>query len=135
MLDIAERDTKDMRKSLVVRVPVLSTLAAAALAAGCGSSPPQQGWQTCVDRQQGTAVAQQYCDQETPYASRPGYVPHYSWYYYPRGYFWDGPVIGSRVPVGGSFSPSAFRSTPMARTGAVRGGLGSSAAGHSSSGG
>jgi hypothetical protein len=122
-----------MKKSVTVRIPLVTTLAAAALAAGCGSKQPQ-GWQTCVDRVQGTAVAQQYCDQEAPPAVRPGYVPHYSWYYYPRGYYWDGPAIGSRVPGGGSYSATPFHSTPMARTGAVvRGGLGSTAAGHSSS--
>ena len=54
-----------MKRSRAVHVPLVSTLAAAALAAGCGSSPPpQQGWQACVDRASGTAVEQQYCDQE-----------------------------------------------------------------------
>src|SRR5882762_568185 len=49
-------------------------LAAAALAAGCGSSPQpaaQQGWQTCVDRGKGTAVEQQYCDDEVARSSGP----------------------------------------------------------------
>jgi len=43
-----------------------------------------------------------------------------------------GPVIGSRVPEGGSYSATPFASTPMARNGVVRGGLGSTASGHSS---
>src|SRR5262249_54625347 len=82
------RGTSDtaMKKSRAVHVPLVSTLAAAALAAGCGSSPapPQLGWQTCVDRPSGTAVEQRYCDDETTRLGRPGYVPHYFWYYYPR---------------------------------------------------
>jgi len=123
-----------MKKSRAVRVPLVSALAAAALAAGCGSSPPpQQGWQTCVDRPSGTAVEQQYCDQEGTRLGTPGYVPHYFWYYYPRAHYSYGPVIGSRVPEGGSYSATPFASTPMSRTGAVvRGGLGSTASGHTS---
>jgi hypothetical protein len=129
-----------MKKSLAVRVPLVSTLAAAALAAGCGSSQPAQpaqaqGWQTCVDRAQGTAVSQQYCDGEAARTSTPGYMPHYFWYYYPRSYYWDAPTIGGRVPIGGTYSAVPFSSAPMARTGAVvRGGLGSTAAGHTSAG-
>jgi hypothetical protein len=121
-----------MKKSRTVHVPLVSTLAAAALAAGCGSSQPAQaqGWQTCVDRGQGTAVAQQYCDDEVARSNRPGYVPHYFWYYYPRSYYWNAPGFGSRVPEGGSYSLRPFHSTPMAGTGVVRGGLGSTASGH-----
>jgi len=126
-----------VKKSRAVHVPLVSTLAAAALAAGCGSSHPAQtqGWQTCVDRAQGTAVEQRYCEDEATRTTTPGYFPHYGWYYYPRSYYWDAPGIGSRVPVGGSYSALPFHSTPMARTGAVvRGGLGSTAAGHTSAG-
>jgi hypothetical protein len=123
-----------MKKSAAIRVPLVSALAAAALAAGCGSSSQAQGWQTCVDRAAGTAVAQQYCDDEARRPSAPGYTPHYFWYYYPHSYYWNAPTIGSRVPVGGSYSARPFASTPMARTGVVRGGFGSTAAGHSSSG-
>jgi len=118
-----------MKKSLAVHVPLVSTLAAAALAAGCGSG--QQGWQTCVDRASGTAVEQRYCDDEATRRGGPGYVPHYYWYYYPRTPYWYGPAAGSRVPEGGTYSATPFRSTPMARTGAVvRGGFGSTASGH-----
>jgi hypothetical protein len=123
-----------VKKSRAVHVPLVSTLAAAALAAGCGSTSQAQGWQTCVDRSQGTAVAQQYCDDETARSRAPGYVPHYSWYYYPRGYYWDGPGLGTPVPPGGSYSAAPFHSTPMARTGVVRGGFGSTAAGRPSGG-
>ena len=122
-----------MKKSRAVHVPLVSTLAAAALAAGCGSAT-QPGWQTCIDRTSGTAVEQQYCDQEGTRRGTPGYFPHYFWYYYPRSHYLYGPVIGSRVPEGGSYSATPFASTPMSRTGVVRGGLGSTASGHSSTG-
>jgi|SRR3954452_12770134 hypothetical protein len=120
-----------MKKSVAIHIPLVSTLAAAALAAGCGSQ--QQGWQTCVDRVQGTAVEQRYCDDERSRYATPGYRPHYGWYYYPRSYYWDAPGIGARVPPGGSWSAAPSLSAPMARTGVVRGGLGSTASGHSSS--
>jgi hypothetical protein len=121
-----------MKKSFSVHVPLVTTLAAAAIASGCGSRR-QQGWQTCVDRGQGTVVEQRYCDDEAPRAASPGYVPHYGWYYYPRSYYWDAPGLGARVPTGGNWSATPFASAPMARTGVVRGGLGSTASGHSSS--
>jgi hypothetical protein len=122
-----------MKKSGAVHVPLVSALAAAALAAGCGSRSPQaQGWQTCVDRASGTSVAQQYCDDESARPATPGYGPHYFWYYYPHSYYWNAPVLGSPVPAGGSYSARPFASAPMARTGSVvRGGFGSTAAGSS----
>ena len=124
-----------MKKSRAVAISFVSTVASAALTAGCGSSPAQQGWQTCVDRAQGTAVEQQYCDGEASRSVTTGYVPHYGWYYYPRSYYWEAPGIGSRVPMGGSYSAQPFGGAPAARSGAVvRGGLGSTAAGHASSG-
>jgi hypothetical protein len=123
-----------MRKSRTVSLSFVSALAGAALAAGCGSRPAQQqGWQTCVDRQTNTAVDTGNCDQE-PYQPHPyGYVPHYHWYYYPRGYYWDAPRMGMPVPSGGTFGTRSFGSVPMARTGVVRGGFGSTASGHASS--
>ena len=127
-----------MKKSRVVHIPLVSTLAAAALAAGCGSSSPApaqgQGWQTCVDRGKGTSVEQRYCDDEVARSTAPGYVPHYFWYYYPLSHYSAAPPIGSPVPQGGSYSLRPFSSTPMARTGVVRGGLGSTASGHASTG-
>jgi hypothetical protein len=123
-----------MKKSRAVGISFLSSVASAALAAGCGATAPQQqGWQTCVDRTRSTAVEQRYCDDENSRPVTPGYVPHYGWYYYPRSYYWQAPGIGSVIPVGGSYGDRSFASVPMARSGSVvRGGLGSTAAGHAS---
>ena len=128
---------KHVRRSRAVPISLVSTLAAAAVAAGCGASrAQQQGWQTCVDRASETAVDRRYCDDDWSQQRPVGYVPHYHWYYYPRGYYWDAPGIGMRVPLGGSYGASPIGSTPMARTGAsaVRGGFGSTAAGHAHAG-
>jgi len=123
-----------MKKSRAVPISLVSTLAAAAMAAGCGSYGRRQGWQTCVDRVSNTAVDRRYCDDEWS-QSRPGsYVPHYHWYYYPRGYYWNEPVIGMPVPAGGSYGRAPLGSVPIAHASvpAVRGGFGSTAAGHAS---
>jgi hypothetical protein len=122
-----------VKKSRAVSISLVSTLAAAALASGCGS---RQGWQTCVDRASDTAVDRQHCDDEGRNAHPYGYVPYYHWYYFPRGYYWDAPGIGMRVPPGGSYSTTPYASAPMARTGGsvVRGGFGSMGFGHASSG-
>jgi hypothetical protein len=58
-------------------------------------------------------------------------VPHYHWYYYPHGYYWNAPGIGIRVPSGGTYMRSPLSTARMARSGAsaVRGGFGSTAAG------
>jgi hypothetical protein len=46
-------------------------LAAAAVAAGCGSSrAQQQGWQTCVERANETSVDRRYCDDDRGQARR-----------------------------------------------------------------
>ena len=114
-------------------------LAAAAIAAGCGSKPqPPQGqgdgagWQTCTD-QQGRVVDERQCD---PRAS--GYNPMYRWYYYP----WGGRPypVGYGVPLGGSYSTEPRPGVPTSlvpgggagtRTGVVRGGFGSTGSGAS----
>ena len=111
-----------MKKSRAVSVALLSTRAAAALAAGCGSSrTPQetQGWQACVERGRGIAVDQKYCDAELARPTTAGYTPRYGWYYFSRGYYWNGPAIGAPVPQGGSYGTRPFSSAPMSRTGAV----------------
>ena len=121
-----------MKRSHSVSISLLSTLAGAALAAGCGSKPAEQGWQTCVDRTSNVSVDRRSCDEEATRPYTTGYFPHYGWYYYPRGYYWDAPGIGMPVPGGGSYGAAPLGSMPMARTGAsaVRGGFGSTAAGH-----
>ena len=123
-----------MKKSRAVPLSLVSTLALAAMASGCGSFGRREGWQTCIDRDTNSAVDRKYCDQDWDTPSPPHYTPHYSWYYYPRGYYWDGPGIGMRVPPGGTYSRTPSYSAPMARSGvsAVRGGFGSTATGHAS---
>ncbi len=127
-----------MKKSRAVSISLVSSLAAAAMAAGCGSRT--QGWQTCVDRVNDTVSDRRYCDDEARRPRGVGYVPYYHWYYYPHGYYWNAPIIGSRVPVGGSYGSAPLSSVPMARSGSigshgtVRGGFGSTAAGHSTGG-
>jgi hypothetical protein len=130
-----------MKRSRTVPLSLVSTLAAAAMAAGCGSrsTAQTQGWQTCVDRDKNTVVDRQYCDSDWDSPHPSGYVPHFFWYYYPRSYYWDAPRIGMPIPVGGSYGPAPFASAPMAGSGAavhsvVRGGFGSTAAGHASGG-
>jgi hypothetical protein len=130
------RHRQAVKKSRAVPLSLVSTLAVAAMASGCGSFGRREGWQTCIDRNTNVAVDRSYCDQDwdQPQSRSPYYVPHYSWYYYPRGYYWDAPGIGMHVPVGGSYSRAPYSSAPMARSGvsAVRGGFGSTAAGHAS---
>jgi hypothetical protein len=112
----------------------VTTLAAAAMAAGCGAFGRREGWQTCVDQVSGTTVDRRYCDDESDRSNPSSYTPHYRWYYYPRGYYWDAPAIGGHVPSGGTYMASPLSSAPMARSGAsaVRGGFGSTAAGRAS---
>jgi len=125
-----------VKKSRAVPLSLVSTLAAAAIASGCGSFGRRQGWQTCIDRGTNVAVDRSYCDREWDEPRPSSYISHYSWYYYPRGYYWDGPGIGMHVPLGGTYTRAPGYSAPMARSGvsAVRGGFGSTAAGHASSG-
>ena len=111
---------------------IVPTLAAAAIASGCGSRPPQPqgqgdgGWQTCTD-QQGRVVDERQCDQRAS-GYRPGL---YRWYYYPYG----GRIypLGYGVPLGGSYSNDPFGGVPTRsmgtpagapRSGVVRNGFG-----------
>jgi len=122
-----------VKKSHAVPISLVSTLAAAAMAAGCGPwGGGQQGWQTCVDRASDTAVDRRYCDDESSQARPAGYVPQYHWYYYPRGYYWNEPSIGTHVPAGGSYSSAPFGSVRVAHGTIARGGFGSTAVGHAS---
>jgi hypothetical protein len=122
----------------VKKLWIVPTIAAAAMAAGCGSNPPQgqgQGadWQTCTD-QQGRVVDERQCDPHT-YGYHPGL---YRWYYYPYGGL---PYpLGYGVPLGGSYSNAPLAGVPSrlapggvggagARLGVVRGGFGSTGAG------
>ncbi len=128
-----------MKKSRAVPLSLVTSMAAAAMAAGCGSRAAQQGWQTCVDRDRNTVVDQQYCNSDWNSPHPTGYVPHFFWYYYPRSYYWMAPRLGTPIPPGGSWGSRPFASTPMGGSGAAvrgvaRGGFGSTAAGHASGG-
>jgi hypothetical protein len=116
------------------RLWLIPPLAAAAMAAGCGSNPQQgqgqgAGWQTCTD-QQGRVVDERQCDSRSA-GYRPGL---FHWYYYPYG---GRPYpIGYGVPLGGSYSnePRAGVPTSMGiagapRAGVVRGGFGQTGSG------
>ena len=109
------------------RLWLIPPIAAAAMAAGCVSTPqPPQGqgtgagWQTCSD-QQGRVVDENQCNPQTS-GYRPGL---FRWYYYP----WGGRYypIGWGVPQGGSYSNTPHAGVP--RTGVVRGGFGGTGAG------
>ena len=115
------------------RLWLIPALAAAAIAAGCGSKPqaPQgqgdSGWQTCTD-QQGRIVDERQCDTRSA-GYRPGL---YRWYYYPFG---GRPYpLGYGVPLGGTYSNdpvagirSASGAVPRATV--VRGGFGQTGSG------
>jgi hypothetical protein len=127
-----------MKKSRAVRISLVSSLAGAALSAGCGTAgalrkPP--GWQACVDRTQDIVVEARYCTEEMNQSATLDLARPYAWYYYP----WndsEGPAIGGPVPPGGSYSMRPLASVPTAGSGVVvRGGLGSTAGGHVSTGG
>jgi hypothetical protein len=118
------------------RLWLIPPLAAAAIAAGCGSRPqPPQGqgdggWQTCTD-QQGRVVDERQCDSRSA-GYRPGL---YHWYYYPYG---GRPYpLGYGVPLGGTYSSEPRPGVPTQtmgapggsapRSGVVRGGFGKTA--------
>jgi hypothetical protein len=125
---------------LVKKLWIVPTLAAAAIAAGCGSKPAQTGqgqdgtgWQTCTD-QQGRVADERQCDSQAS-GYRPGL---YRWYYYPYG----GRIfpLGYGVPLGGTYSnapvagiPTRSIGTPggggAPRSGVVRGGFGKTGSG------
>jgi hypothetical protein len=112
---------------MMKRLWLIPSLAAAAMAAGCGSKPQPQGqdqgagWQACTD-QQGRVVEDARCDQRSA-----GYHPGFRWYYYPYGGI---PYpLGWGVPRGGSYSAAPFSGVP--RSGVVRGGFGQTGSGSS----
>ena len=100
---------------------ITTLLGAAALAAGCGTSrsgdEDTKGWQTCVERGRAIAVEQRFCDEELARPATAGAKPRYGWYYFSRGYYWNGPAIGAEVPQGGTYSARPFASAKVARTG------------------
>ena len=119
-----------MRRSASIAIGIVQAVAAAALAAGCGSRGAEGTWENCVDRT-GRVVDPQQCAQEQPRWRSPGYIPYFHWYY----------TRGAR-PL--TFGAPAYGGTVVRPAGAVshssdghavsRGGFGSTGAAHSSSG-
>jgi hypothetical protein len=113
-----------MKRSASVRLVLVQGIAAAALAAGCGSPGSTR---SCVDRA-GIVADQSKCVEENRRPRTAGYVPYYHWYYVGgRSYV---PRVGMRAPSGGSLTPDVGGASHSSST--VRGGFGSSA-GHSAS--
>ncbi len=126
-----------MKKSAAVDLSLVCAVAAAALAAGCGSRPTTNtkapgasgGWESCVDQNQ-KVVDSQNCVDESRRPHGAGYVPFYRYYYYPSRELV--PPIGSPA-TGGSFTRlapggSAGNANSGGATSSVtRGGFGSSA--------
>jgi hypothetical protein len=111
-----------MRRSASVRLVLVQGIAAAALAAGCGSPGSTR---TCVDKD-GLVTTEAHCVEEERRPRTMGYVPYYHWYYVPgRSYV---ARVGTRPPLGGSLTPYVGGASHSSAT--VRGGFGSSA-GHS----
>ena len=122
-----------MKRSLFIAIGIVQAVAAAALAAGCGSKPPEQvrDWDNCVDRD-GRVVSDQQCRQEQPAIGRTGYVPFYHWYY-TRGY--RALPIGQPAAGGSLTRPSSGAPVhPGAFPSVTRGGFGSIGSGHPAAG-
>jgi hypothetical protein len=111
-----------MKRSASVRLVLVQGIAAAALAAGCGSPGSTR---TCVDRD-GLVTTETNCVEEERRPRTMGYLPYYHWYYV-RGRTYV-PRIGTRAPAGGSLTADMGGTSHSSAT--VRGGFGSSA-GHS----
>ncbi len=85
-----------------IDLKILGMVAAAALAAGCGTGRgADDGWQTCTDKD-GRVVDERQCQP-----AQPGYMPGlYRWYYYPFG---GRPYpIGYGIPSGGHFVEAPY---------------------------
>jgi hypothetical protein len=122
------------------RLWLLPSLAAAAIASGCGSRNQghTEGWQTCVDRNN-VVVDEARCQEEQRRPSMSGALPLYLWYYYPfRSTIYP---LGYGAPTGGYYSrepyagvgtrsmgvPQLGAAAPSPRANVTRGGFGSSA--------
>jgi hypothetical protein len=123
-----------VKKSRAVSVPLVASVAALAVASGCGSSNPTHQ-RLCGDAK-GIAVEVEKCEQEVrqtqPHGH--GYMPLYHYYYAPvgRSYPVGSPLSGASLtaPSGPGVRVAApSHGSPSSHT--VRGGFGSSA--HSSS--
>ena len=120
-----------MRKSRSIALGLVQAVSAAALAGGCGSR--QQTWQACVDHAN-RIVEDQRCEDEQRQAQYYPQHPHFYHYYYYRSSY--APAIGLIAPAGGDLTrPSGSISHASSTSSVTRGGFGSTAASHASSGG
>ena len=120
-----------MKRSQFVAIGIVQAVAAAALAAGCGSTKTTSDWENCVDRED-RVVSDQHCQDERSQAGRAGFVPFYH-SYYTRG---AAPLpIGQRA-VGGTLTrPGSGLVRPSSSSPSVtRGGFGSTGSAHPSGG-
>jgi hypothetical protein len=123
-----------VKRSPVVTVGIVQAIAAAALAAGCGSrgaQTPQEdrSWENCVDRN-GRVVSEQQCQQDESRRSSPGFMPLYFWYY-TRGFQ---PLAVGATATGGSHTRPAYGTPvrPSAFPNVSRGGFGRTGSAHPS---
>jgi hypothetical protein len=114
-----------MKKSSSVALLFLPTLAAVALANGCGSGAVSRA---CVDNAQ-NIVSQGYCENER--RDHPAGPYNYHWYYYQGNY-----APSSGHASGGSFfAPEGSSFAPHESVGSIsRGGFGEIGSGHASGG-
>jgi hypothetical protein len=126
---------KFMKRSQAIAIGIVQAVAAAALAAGCGSrattTQTERDWENCVDRN-GQVVNDQQCRQEQPRYGTSGYVPYYHWYY-TRGYRPLGigiPATGGTVTRPSSLGGLGAGSHPASSPSVTRGGFGSIGSGH-----
>lgn len=122
-----------MRRAPFIALGLVQAVAAAALAAGCGSPTPAvtRDWENCADRD-GRVVNDQQCQQEQSSIGRVGYVPFYHWYY-TRGVQ---PLPIGQPTMGGSLMRPAGSTPvhPSAFPNVTRGGFGSTGSSHPSAG-
>jgi hypothetical protein len=123
-----------MKRSPFIALGLVQAVAAAALAAGCGSQAPApavaRDWENCVDRNE-RVVSDEQCRQEQSSIGGVGFVPFYH-AYYTRGVQ---PLPIGQPAAGGSLFRAAgsIPVHPSAFPNVSRGGFGSTGASHSSS--
>jgi hypothetical protein len=115
-----------MKRTASIDLRIVPVIAAAAIAAGCGTPANQAAVRHCMDNTK-TLVEPSKCDEEARRAARhPGpyvYAPLYHWVLGPRGAA-VGTHIGGNPAFYRASSPASAPGSPSTTT---RGGFGSSA--------